>query len=135
MGTGANYMALDPKLQRLYVTNPANSRVGIFDISGTGTLNQLAVIDLSQGASAPCPTGCSPVSVTGIGDGSRAYVATYELVPCTNSLIPCVNTQVEVINTGNNLVSKVIPISAGVPVDLSNPTECAPQTCPPPSLP
>jgi len=127
MGTGANYMALDPNLQRLYVTNPANSRVGIFDISGTGTLNQLAVIDLSQGASAPCPGGCSPASVTGIGDGSRAYVASYAFTSCSGA--PCVSTQVEVINTGSNTVSKVIPISTAA-VDTTNPSDCGPPTGP-----
>jgi hypothetical protein len=130
MGAGANYMALDPKLQRLYVTNPSNGRVGIFDTSGT--LNQLAVIDLSQGAGAPCPSGCSPVSVTGIGDGSRVYVASYELTSCSGS--PCVSTQVEVINTGNNAVSKVIPIST-VAVDMTNATGCGPATGPPATTP
>jgi YVTN family beta-propeller protein len=130
MGAGANYMALDPKIQRLYVTNPANSKVGIFDVSGT--LNQLAVIDLSQGGSAPCPGGCSPVSVTGIGDGSRVYVASYELASCGG--LPCVSTQVEVINPGNNTVSKVIPIST-VPVDMTNPTGCGPATGPPAAVP
>jgi YVTN family beta-propeller protein len=130
MGAGANYMALDPKLQRLYVTNPSNGRVGIFDTSGT--LNQLAVIDLSQGAGAPCPSGCSPVSVTGIGDGSRVYVASYELTSCSGS--PCVSTQVEIINTGNNAVSKVIPIST-VAVDMKNATGCGPATGPPATTP
>ena len=131
MGAGANYMALDPRIQRLYVTNPTNSKVGIFDVSGT--LNQLAVIDLSQGVSAPCPGGCSPVSVTGIGDGSRAYVASYEMASCGGT--PCVNTQVEVINTGSNTVSKVIPIGTGVPVDVTNPTGCGPTTGPPAATP
>jgi YVTN family beta-propeller protein len=130
MGAGANYMALDPRIQRLYVTNPTNSKVGIFDVSGT--LNQLAVIDLSQGASAPCPGGCSPVSVTGIGDGSRAYVASYELASCGGS--PCVSTQVEVINTGNNTVSKVIPISTAA-IDTNNPADCGPATGPPAATP
>ena len=131
IGAGANYMVLDPRIQRLYVTNPSNSKVGIFDVSGT--LNQLAAIDLSQGISAPCPGGCSPVSVTGIGDGSRAYVVSYELASCGGS--PCVNTQVEVINTGNNTISKVVPISTGVPVDMTNPADCGPPTGPPAATP
>jgi YVTN family beta-propeller protein len=131
MGAGANYMALDPRLQRLYVTNPTNSRVGIFDVSGT--LNPLALIDLSQGANAACPGGCSPVSVTGIGDGSRAYVVSYELTSCGGS--PCISTQVEVINTGSNAVSKVIPINTGAAVDTSNPTDCGPSTGPPAATP
>jgi YVTN family beta-propeller protein len=130
MGAGANYLALDPRIQRLYVTNPTNSKVGIFDVSGT--LNQLAVIDLSQGASAPCPGGCSPVSVTGIGDGSRVYVASYELVTCGGT--PCVSTQVEVINTGNNTISTVIPINT-VPVDTTNSTGCGPAAGPPAAIP
>ena len=130
MGSGANYMVLDPTIQRLYVTNPANSKVGIFDVSGT--VNQLAVIDLSQGAGAPCPSGCSPVSVTGIGDGSRAYVVSYAFAPCNG--FACVSTQVEVINTGNHLVSKVIPVSTAA-VDMTNSTGCGPATGPPPPVP
>jgi YVTN family beta-propeller protein len=135
MGAGANYMALDPTIQRLYVTNPTNGRVGIFDVSGT--LNQLAVIDLSQGANAPCPNGCSPVSVTGIGDGSRAYVASYQLTSCTDPLgnpYACVKTQVEVLNTGSNTISKVIPIKT-VPVDTTNPTGCGAASGPPAAVP
>jgi hypothetical protein len=130
LGAGANYMALDPKIQRLYVTNPTSGKVGIFDVSGT--VNQLAVIDLSQGVSPPCPGGCSPVSVTGIGDGSRAYVVSYQLTSC--GALPCVSTQVEVINTGTNTVSKVIPINT-VPVDMTNSTGCGPGTGPPAAIP
>ena len=130
MGAGANYMALDPHIQRLYVTNPSSGKVGIFDVSAT--VNQLAVIDLGQGANAPCPGGCSPVSVTGIGDGSRAYVVSYQLASCGGS--PCVSTQVEVIDTGTNTVSKVIPITT-VPVDMTNPADCGPATGPPATAP
>lgn len=130
MGAGANYMALDPHVQRLYVTNPHSGKVGIFDVSGA--VNQLAVIDLGQGANAPCPGGCSPVSVTGIGDGTRAYVASYQLTPCGGS--PCVSTQVEVIDTGTNTVSKVIPITT-VPVDMTNPADCGPSTGTPSAAP
>ena len=136
MGTGASFMALDPAVQRLYVTNPSNSKVGIFDVSGTA--NQLAVIDLSQGVNAPCPTGCSPVSVTGIGNGSRAYVASYQLATCNDfagNPYPCVNTQVTVINTANNGISKVIPINTGIAVDTTNPTGCGPATGPPATTP
>lgn len=127
MGAGTNFMILDPHIQRLYVTNPSNSTVGIFDVSGT--VSPLAVIDLSQGAGAPCPGGCSPVSVTGIGDGSRAYVASYQLAPCAGSATPCVSTQVTVINTANNTISKVIPITV-MAVDTTNPTGCGPATGP-----
>jgi hypothetical protein len=84
------------------------------------------VIDLSQGANPPCPGGCSPVSVTGIGDGTRAYVASYQVAPCTNSSGNCVNTQVEVISTGTNTVSKVIPIASNVFLDPA--TNCGPSS-------
>lgn len=130
-GAGSNFMAYDAVVQRLYVTNPANGLVAILSTAtDPNPPTVLKVIDLTQGPNAPCPTLCSPVSVTGIGDGSRAYVASYQLAPCANSLIHCVNTQVEVINTGNNSVSKVIPISTGVPVDTTNAADCGPQTGP-----
>jgi YVTN family beta-propeller protein len=124
LGSGANFMTLDPINLRLYVTNPSNSKVGIFGISGT--LTPLSIIDLSQGATPPCPGGCSPVSVAGIGDGTRAYVASYQLAPCANSSGNCVNTQVEVISTGTNTVSKVIPIASNVFLDQA--TNCGPSS-------
>jgi DNA-binding beta-propeller fold protein YncE len=130
-GAGSNFMDYDPVAQRLYVTNPANGTIAILNTAtDPNPPTVLSVIDLAQGPNAPCPTSCSPVSVTGIGDGSRAYVASYQLAPCPISLIPCVSTQVEVINTGNNSVSKVIPISAAVPVDATNAADCGPQTGP-----
>jgi YVTN family beta-propeller protein len=130
-GAGSNFMDYDPVVQRLYVTNPSNGTVAILSTAtDPNPPTVLNVINLALGPNAPCPTQCSPVSVTGIGDGSRAYVASYQLAPCANSLTHCVNIQVEVINTGNNSVSKVIPISAGVPVDMTNAADCGPQTGP-----
>lgn len=138
-GAGSNFMAFDPVVQRLYVTNPANGMVAILSTAtDPNPPALLKVIDLSQGPNAPCPAGCSPVAVTGIGDGSRAYVASYQLATCTDFLLnpfPCVNTQVEVINAGSNTISKVVPTSAGVPVDLTNATDCGPQTGPPAAVP
>jgi YVTN family beta-propeller protein len=79
VGAGANFMLLDPHLNRLYVTNPATNMVYVF--SDTGGANdtpiQLAVISFAAG-SAPCPAGCSPTSVTALPDGSRFYVASYQ---------------------------------------------------------
>src|SRR5213076_1108039 len=81
-----------------------------------------APINLGQGAS----PAYHPVSVTGIGDGSRAYVAAFQLTNCTDSsgTFPCINTQVDVINVGASSVSKVIPIASSVPVDASNADGC-----------
>ncbi|PYV68068.1 MAG: hypothetical protein DMG97_25735, partial [Acidobacteria bacterium] len=84
-GAGANFMFLDSKAQRLYVTNPIANTLSIFDISEANPLapvNPLTSpsgIDLSQGAT----PAYHPVSVTGIGDGSRAYVAAFQLPSCT----------------------------------------------------
>jgi YVTN family beta-propeller protein len=136
-GVGANFMFLDAKAQRLYVTNPQNKTLSIFDISEANPLAPVPVnpvgppIDLSQGANPPY----LPVSVTGIGDGSRAYVAAFQLTTCPglSGNFPCMNTQVDVINVGNNSVSKVIPIASSVPVDASNSDGCG-GTSPPAAL-
>jgi YVTN family beta-propeller protein len=126
-GAGANFMALDSKAQRLFVTNPQNKTLSIFDISeanpSTPPVNPVvAPIDLSQGVS----PAYIPISVTGIGDGSRAYVASYQLATCGTSpgIFPCINNSVAVINVGNNTVTKFVPISSGIPVDAGNQDGC-----------
>src|SRR6266851_5049018 len=108
LGAGANFIDYDSAAQRLYITNPTASKVAILD-STTDPPAVLKLLDLSQGPAAPCPAGCAPVSVTGIGDGTRAYVASYRLATCIDAFgnaVQCVDTQVEVINTANNTVSK-----------------------------
>jgi YVTN family beta-propeller protein len=88
VGVGANFMAFDANLNRIYVTNPVAQMVYVFSDTG-GLINglasdvpdQLAAIDMTAavgGAKAPCPTGCAPVSVTALADGSRFYVASYQ---------------------------------------------------------
>jgi hypothetical protein len=83
VGIGANYIFYDPHLNRLYVTNPVTGNVYVF--SDTGGANdtpvQLAQISMSAGAIPPCPSGCSPTSVTALLDGSRFYVSSYYLAP------------------------------------------------------
>jgi hypothetical protein len=89
VGAGANFILYDANLNRLYVTNPTNGTVYVFSASGgtdlSGTPNDtpalLATIAMDAAEStsaAPCPNGCSPVSVTAMADGSRFYVASYE---------------------------------------------------------
>jgi YVTN family beta-propeller protein len=85
VGVGANFIFLDPTLNRLYVTNPITQTVYVF--SDTGGLsggvvsdvpNLLGTISFNTG-STPCPGGgCIPISVTALLDGSRFYVATYQ---------------------------------------------------------
>jgi YVTN family beta-propeller protein len=111
VGAGANFMLLDPHLNRLYVTNPATSTVYVF--SDTGGANdtpiQQAVISFASG-SAPCPSGCSPTSVTALPDGSRFYVASYQTAaacpdPFVGSSAACVIPGLTVFD-GNSLTPK-----------------------------
>jgi len=133
-GSGSNFLFYDKVANRLYVTNPTNSKVAILDPT-VDPPNLVSVIDLSvQPSGAPaCASGCAPVSVTGIGDGTRAYVASYQLATCQglSASFPCVNTQVEVINVGSNSVSKVIPIASSIPVDATNADGCGGTSAPP----
>ena len=77
--SGANFIYLDPILNRLYVVNPVTSMIYIF--ADTGGANDtpllLTTIPFTSG-SAACPNGCTPVSVTSLPDGSRFYVASYQ---------------------------------------------------------
>ena len=73
VGAGANYMVSDPKLNRLYITNPVANTLTALDISG----NVAALLYSVSVAS-------TPVSVAVLPDGSRAYVASFRQVPpCT----------------------------------------------------
>ena len=130
-GAGANFMFLDAKAQRLYVTNPSAAvhSLSILDISELNgvAIKNVATIDLGQGA-APFYL---PISVTGIGDGSRAYVATYQIAKCQPGNYDCINTQVAVVNVGNNTISKIVPVSAGVPIDTANQNGCGALAGPP----
>jgi YVTN family beta-propeller protein len=80
VGAGANYIFFDPHLNRLYVTNPVTGMVFVFSDTGgaNDTPTQLAVISFAAG-SATCSTGCSPTSVAALPDGSRFYVASYQV--------------------------------------------------------
>jgi YVTN family beta-propeller protein len=110
VGQGANFILYDPNLNRLYVTNPINSTVYVFSATGgidpntalpNDTPTLLATISLSAGANAPCPNGCSPVSVAALPDGSRFYVASYQTAascPDTNVKGACVIPQLTVFD-------------------------------------
>src|SRR5580700_3778248 len=96
VGAGANFIFFDPNLNRLYVTNPLTSTVYVFSDTGgpNDTPIQLAAISFSAPDSVACPLGCTPLSVTALRDGSRFYVASYQLQSsCSDPVIgasPCV---------------------------------------------
>jgi hypothetical protein len=96
IGPGASFVLYDSHLNRLYVPFPGTAAqnfmdgaVYVFSTTGgldpTGNPNDtpvlLATISMSAGANAPCPNGCSPVSVAALPDSSRFYVASYEIAP------------------------------------------------------
>jgi len=76
-GPGANFALYDKTRNRLYVTNPTAAAVYVFDAT-TDAPTLLSAISVTTGTNAPCPGGCSPVSVTVMPDGSRFYVASYQ---------------------------------------------------------
>jgi DNA-binding beta-propeller fold protein YncE len=96
VGAGANFVFFDPTLNRLYVTNPVSSMLYVFSDTGgpNDTPVQLAAISFAAPDSGACPSGCTPLSVTALRDGSRFYVASYQLQSsCSDPVIgasPCV---------------------------------------------
>jgi YVTN family beta-propeller protein len=107
VGAGANYLFYDSNLNRLYVTNPVTSTVYVFSISGgaNDTPALLTSIAFTAG-SAACPSGCSPSSITALADGSRFYVASYQMAatcpdPLAGTSGACVIPSVAVFNAPN----------------------------------
>jgi YVTN family beta-propeller protein len=115
VGAGANFMLLDPHLNRIYVTNPATGLVYVFSDSGGAndtpsllTPNGLTVPGLT-GLTMPVCTTCGPViptSVAALPDGSRFYVASYQVAtpcpdPLAGSAASCIVPTVTVFNANN----------------------------------
>jgi YVTN family beta-propeller protein len=130
-GAGSNFLAFDPVLNRLYVTNPTNSQVAVLD-AGVDPPAPIATINLATAASAAC-SACAPDSVTVLGDGSRAYVGAYQLAPgCTDNsgnAVNCVNTLVAVIDGPSGTLKTVIPNLSSAPA--IDGTGCGPGSGPP----
>ncbi|HUK25602.1 MAG TPA: YncE family protein [Terriglobales bacterium] len=104
VGAGANFMFYDGTLNRLYVT--------------AATANTLTVLSARSDPPqvlATVPMPASPLSVTALPDGSRAYVAS-DLVSGGTA-----TSQVTVINTSDNSVKTTIPL-------LSVPSVCTGST-------
>ena len=107
VGAGANFIFYDSNLNRLYVTNPITKMVHVFsDIGGANdTPTQLAAISFAAGSS-QCPSGCIPASVTALPDGSRFYVASYQVAAsCPDSFVgaasSCVIPGLTIFNANN----------------------------------
>lgn len=105
-GAGANFMFYDSILNRLYATNPANSTVSIFDAS-TGLLvpSGGGPLPIAVAAGSVCTSPALPMSVTVLGDGSRAYVASIQTDPGS------ICSQVTIIDNGTGAIASTIAVS------------------------
>src|SRR5438477_2553852 len=118
VSVGANFMLYDPKLNRLYITNPTAGTVSILDAStdppSSLTGAPVTIPEYSPQTSSdplnPCQgTAVMPTSVTALPDGTRAYVASFQISGGQ------ICSQVSVINTANNSVTKTIGLEFTVP--------------------
>lgn len=116
VGAGPDSFYYDSHLNRLYIPNPTNSTVSIYDVTADPP-SLITTIDLTKppatGGNPPCPaTGCFPLSVAPLPDGSRAYVASYFIDSNSANCVqtPCVQPQLTAINTLNNQVMAVVTI-------------------------
>ena len=120
VGNGANYVMFDPKLNRIYVTNPKTSTLFVF--AASVIVNNVTVDKPLQLAAITIPSlvscvGCfapAPVFVTALPDGSRAYVASYQLgAGClesdpANTSACFVYPQVTVIDEASNTIKTTV---------------------------
>jgi YVTN family beta-propeller protein len=97
VGVGADFMAYDPTLNRLYVTNPTTNRVVVLN----ATTDALIAMTASVG---------NPISVAALLDGTRAYVAS----AAVNGTAPnqTVASSVTVLNTADLSVKTTIPLTS-----------------------
>ena len=139
VGAGANFLLYDPHLQRLYVTNPVTGTLYIFATSfvdSSGVLNdtpqQLAAIPIPGATGCTGCTGPMPVSVTALPDGSRAYVASYQLLTCSDPVFSTacqVIPQVTVIDAVSNTIKTTLsplPQVSTTPPSVSESIDCIP---------
>jgi YVTN family beta-propeller protein len=100
VGVGADFMAYDPTLNRLYVTNPASNTVVALDAS-TDSLNAMTA------------SIANPISVAALPDGTRAYVASAAISGTAPN--QTVSSHVTVLNAADLSVKATVPLSS-VPV-------------------
>lgn len=106
---GANFMFLDPVRNRLFVTNPTNSTVIIFDVAARVlTPHMGSPLAITPAAGSSCASPSVPSSVTVLGDGTKAYVASFQADSGGS-----VCAQATVINSDAGTVSSVIPLAVG----------------------
>ena len=86
VGAGANYVLYDKNLNRLYVTNPTTGVLYVFSAT-TDPPTLMGGAPISIPPAPPCAVAgstcgpVSPASVAALPDGSRFYVASYQIQP------------------------------------------------------
>lgn len=113
-GGNPNQLVYEPVTNRVFATD-ANSvppALALFDVASQGNLPNSTLVPHGPGkapiVAAPgstCTSAPIPTSVTVLGDGSRAYVASYQ----DDGTQIC--TQATVVDTGTGLVTRTIPVS------------------------
>jgi YVTN family beta-propeller protein len=115
VGAGANYMAYDGKLNRLYITNPTANTVTALNVSSDPPTVLFAA-----------PVAFSPAAVAVLPDGSRAYAAgSTKIPPCTSDPLDtqlCISSQVAVINASDGSVRKTVPLESTVSITDASPS-------------
>ena len=125
VGALPNHLFYDKVFNRVFATdaNANPPRLAMFDVTGTtgnpnGSLTPhglgFAVLTTAPGSA--CTGTLVPTSVTVLGDGSRAYVASYQ----TGAGLVC--TQASVIDAESGLLSKTISLSTAA--DNAAETNC-----------
>lgn len=128
-GGNLNHLVYDPLLNRVYATDSNSSppTLKLFDVASQGNLPNSTLVPHGPGTAviqaapgSPCASVPVPTSVTVLGDGTRAYVASYQ----DDGTQIC--TQATVVDTGTGLVTKSIPLSETMlPPGILGQTNCA----------
>jgi len=127
-GSRPNHIAYDPIFNRVFATGPnsAQPSVAMFDVSGPSNNPNSTLVPHGPGTALITPatgSACAsvpvPAAITVLGDGSRAYVASYQ----DDGTQIC--TQATVINTGTGLVTSTVALSqTGLPANAISQTNC-----------
>ena len=74
VGAGPNYITYDPMLNRAYVTSPPDGSISIIENATAVPPAVPTVTKVPLASPSPC-NGTTPISITALADGTRAYVA------------------------------------------------------------
>jgi len=74
VGAGPKYITYDPMLNRAYVTSPPDGSISIIENATAAPPAVPTVTKVPLASPSPC-NGTTPISITALADGTRAYVA------------------------------------------------------------